>query len=380
MENYELLKNCVNEIDMLIIKGVKDGNQEFITWQTKTQRCLDKIYGKESSESQDFKEINYAPFIYTYNTSDYEIIESCKEGLQYAKAILSVYLQEFQEENSECINTQSRIELLKPKVFISHSINDKEYAETLVELLEHIGLNQNDIFCSSVPGYDIPNKMNIYDYLRNEFYSKNLYVIFLLSDNYYKSPACLNEMGATWILKKEYLTILLPTFEFNKIKGAINPLDIALRLDSDEYEVKNRLYQFKNEITNLFNINNMEGVNWEKYRDLFMKKVKEIQLTISKSSFKEHSEIPISDNAISLLKKIYEGDGSVVLTHFLSSYCLCINGNETHEDNAQTTNGWKNTLFELESNKLIIKNETESGQNSKYYHITKKGVDYLNKN
>nr|WP_187307761.1 hypothetical protein [Ruminococcus sp. AF46-10NS] len=48
----------------------------------------------------------------------------------------------------------------------------------------------------------------------------------MLSDNYYSSVACLNEMGATWVLKKEYRSILLPGL-IQKIEGAINPNKIA---------------------------------------------------------------------------------------------------------------------------------------------------------
>ena len=38
----------------------------------------------------------------------------------------------------------------------------------------------------------------------------------------------MNEMGAAWVLKNDYTTILLPGFEFNEIKGAINPRQIGL--------------------------------------------------------------------------------------------------------------------------------------------------------
>lgn len=43
-----------------------------------------------------------------------------------------------------------------PKVFISHSSKDKEYVSLIVSLLDDMGLQPNQIFCSSLPGYDIP--------------------------------------------------------------------------------------------------------------------------------------------------------------------------------------------------------------------------------
>ena len=41
-------------------------------------------------------------------------------------------------------------------IFISHSSKDKEYTKAFVELLFGIGLNEEDIVCSSFPGVDIP--------------------------------------------------------------------------------------------------------------------------------------------------------------------------------------------------------------------------------
>lgn len=124
------------------------------------------------------------------------------------------------------------------KVFISHSSQDKDYVSCIVDFLEDIGLTQEQLFCSSIPGYGIPLDEDIYDYLKQQFQEHNLHVILVLSDNYYQSVACMNEMGAAWILQNKYTTILLPGFEFKEIKGAINPRKIGLKLDGDLTEVK----------------------------------------------------------------------------------------------------------------------------------------------
>lgn len=126
----------------------------------------------------------------------------------------------------------------RPKVFISHSSEDKDYVACLVDFLEDIGLTQEHLFCSSVSGYGIPLDEDIYDYLKQQFSEHNLHVILVLSENYYNSVACMNEMGAAWILQNKYTTILLPGFEFKEIKGAINPRRIGLKLDADPTEVK----------------------------------------------------------------------------------------------------------------------------------------------
>ena len=163
---------------------------------------------------------------------------------------------------------------LKNKIFISHSGKDKEYVKLLTELLEDIGLSETDIFCSSMPGYGIPLNNNIYDYLSSEFKTNMLIVLYALSDNYYESVACLNEMGASWVLKNKYTTILLPGFEFKNIEGAIDPQKIGIKLDGDLDELKHCLCEFKDFLINRFNLNIISPSKWERIRDEFINKVK----------------------------------------------------------------------------------------------------------
>lgn len=94
------------------------------------------------------------------------------------------------------------------KIFISHSSQDLAFVQSLVKLFEHIGLTQENMFCSSVGEYDVPLDKNIYDYLKEQFRNYDLRVIFVLSENYYKSSASLNEMGAAWALQHKYTSVL----------------------------------------------------------------------------------------------------------------------------------------------------------------------------
>ena len=67
------------------------------------------------------------------------------------------------------------------KIFISHASKDKEYVKKLVELLDGMGLDQTQIFCSSLPGYDIPVGSDIFDYLRQQFQEYELHVFLIHS-------------------------------------------------------------------------------------------------------------------------------------------------------------------------------------------------------
>jgi len=154
------------------------------------------------------------------------------------------------------------------KIFISHSSLDSEIIEKFITLLESIGLNDSHMICSDVPGYGIPLGNNIYDYLKKELDHPDIFVVFMLSDNYYTSVACQNEMGATWVNNHSYQTILLNGFKFKSIEGAIDPCRISFSL-TDKF----RLNEFKDLIIESLGIDPVSTSRWERARDSFIKGV-----------------------------------------------------------------------------------------------------------
>lgn len=188
-------------------------------------------------------------------------------------------IDKYYPEEIDCIQNGKGGQVMSrksPKIFISHSSQDKEYVSQLVDLLEDLGLRKEQLFCSSVSGYGIPLGKDIYDYLYQQFQEYNLHVILVLSDNYYQSVACMNEMGAAWVLKNDYTTILLPGFEFKEIKGAINPRQIGLKLDGDLDDVKEKLGQLKDTLGQKFGLSPLSDVHWERKRDTFISAVSKI--------------------------------------------------------------------------------------------------------
>lgn len=156
------------------------------------------------------------------------------------------------------------------RLFISHAEKDLNITEAFVELLYHIGLSEENIFCSSISELGVPIKEDIYKYLRNLLDSDDVIPIFMLSKNYYASAACLNEMGAVWLKQKSYYTFLLPDFTFKEIKGAINPSIRGIKLGSARSSLRNDLNEFMKEICKDFNLNPINENRWEKYRDSFI--------------------------------------------------------------------------------------------------------------
>ena len=178
-----------------------------------------------------------------------------------------------------------------PKIFISHSSKDKEYVRKLVDLLESMGLDNTQVFCSSLPGYDIPIGKNIFDYLRNQFLTYELHVFFIHSKYYYQSPVSLNEMGAAWALKTEYSSLLLPGFGFDEMKGVVNSQAIAIKLDNDKTEVKDKLNQLHSKLIDEFALTRKADIVWEQKRDRFIEDV----LTIPPTTFEDDAPSVESD-------------------------------------------------------------------------------------
>ena len=162
----------------------------------------------------------------------------------------------------------------KPLIFISHSSKNKDQVAKIADLLRSINLSpRRDIFCSSLPGYGIPNGANIFDFLRERFLNYDLHIIFVHSPEYYESPVSLNEMGAAWVLRDNATSLLLPGFDFSGMKGVIGSDCIAIKLDGDRSEVKDRLNQLRRELESEFDISDNEDIIWEEARDKFISEI-----------------------------------------------------------------------------------------------------------
>lgn len=125
----------------------------------------------------------------------------------------------------------------KPKVFISHSHKDKVIARGLVDLLEKVGLDKKNIIASSAPKAQLHTGAPIYKELRTALSNERVFVIFLLSDNFYSSTVCLNEMGAAWVMNADFHFMILPGFSFDRVKGVIlekSPIGISLATIDEE--------------------------------------------------------------------------------------------------------------------------------------------------
>lgn len=183
-----------------------------------------------------------------------------------------------------------------PLIFISHSSKDKEFAKLIVDLLKEMGLSQKQVFCSSIPGYDIGLSEDIIETLYNKFNEYNLYMIFMHSPNYYSSPVSLNEMGAAWALKNKFCSILLPGFEFTDMKGVVNSSKISLKVDLDRKEVQNKLNLLYDDLADYFNIDRNTSILWENSRDSFIDKINTLVVDTNHAISQEEISILLEAN------------------------------------------------------------------------------------
>ena len=96
MRKYEKLQVIINEIDELIQKNVTPSSPEFRSWKVKAERFLIGEYGLDSYEMNEFKKNKYSLLFFTSKTSDEDIVEACKKGLERAKAFLSLFLDDLE--------------------------------------------------------------------------------------------------------------------------------------------------------------------------------------------------------------------------------------------------------------------------------------------
>lgn len=239
-------------------------SQSFTTWRTQTLSFLEKSCGITSPYYLEFS------------------IKVLKPHVGHIKTGLGV-LNAVKEELDESIDFVNEIEMnligdnshkSLNKIFISHATKDKVIIEEIIELLESIGIDSEQIFCSSFEGYGIPLGENFLDQIKKELSSEVL-VLFVLTENFYESKICLCEMGAAWALSKQHIPIVVPPLSYSDIQCVI-PLTQGLLINDIS-----KLNSFKERIEQLFNLNNkLSFSTWERKRERFIRDV-ETNLSVS---------------------------------------------------------------------------------------------------
>lgn len=144
-------------------------------------------------------------------------------------------------------------------IFISHKSDDKKYGNALRDFIVGLGVKDSQLIYTSHPLNKIPMDANIYEYLRQHINSQ-IFMIFLWSDKYLESPACMNEMGAAWVTQADYTNIYTPDFSFGNPKYhecAVDTRKMGAVLNGDAH-CKASMIELRQKIQAMFGLENDE--------------------------------------------------------------------------------------------------------------------------
>lgn len=266
--------------------------RETDSWEMETKEYLFSFYGDNSRQQKEFQKLITPKNQYMDFRAN--LLEELNQCIGYLNALIKA------EKIKPEITRESTIMEPKktPMIFISHSSKDKEFAEALVTLLEDIGFDSTNLFCSSVDGYGIGLSEDIFNTIRNLFNEHNLFVIYIHSPQYYNSPISLNEMGAAWVLKSDFCSFLTTDMDFDMMKGVVNNSTISIKVDG--VDSATRLTELKNKLLLQFELRDIDSTKWERKRKAFLDKVCSINIRSTRTG----SDQPATKDSLPVHKSI----------------------------------------------------------------------------
>ena len=141
------------------------------------------------------------------------------------------YREQLAEYEAQKTAHFSQKKKVSPIIFISHRSTDKAIADMLLDFFSGTGIPRQTVFCSSLPGNDINEKISgeVKTALK-----KSVVNIAILSTDYYQSAYCLNEAGILWYQDDvPVIPIALPEINSSNMYGFLSNEYKLRRLDSD---------------------------------------------------------------------------------------------------------------------------------------------------
>lgn len=208
-----------SETEKVLVELVRTENPTQ-TLYAQYEKCTAKERFDLDCVIRELKEYGYINIKWAGNMP--YIVSLTNSAKDYVKQLL-----EYEAQRS----TQSAQEMkVNGIIFISHRSTDKEIADMLVDFFSAIGIPRNTIFCSSLPGNDINEKISgeVKSALKNSVVN-----IAILSRDYYQSTYCLNEAGVFWYEDKPVIPIALPEINSDNMYGFLNNEYKLRHLDID---------------------------------------------------------------------------------------------------------------------------------------------------
>lgn len=153
------------------------------------------------------------------------------------------------------------------KIFISHSSVDKPIISNFVDriLCLGIGIEANDIFCTSIEEMTMSNGEDIRKHIKDNICSAD-FSLLMISDNYKNSEVCQNELGAVWAVDNNVRYLMLPNTTFDKIGWLGSP--------NKAEEINNPVYldRFQRELKEYYKFG--DNPSWSRQRESFIESLR----------------------------------------------------------------------------------------------------------
>ena len=198
---------------------------EILTAENPSQMLRFRFEGVSKKEDEELrgiirelKELGYINVKWADNVPYYVTINNCARTY-------SEQLKEYEAEREQTnLNISNR-----SKIFISHRSTDAPIADALFDFFIATGIQREKIFCSSLPGNDVKEKISVEV---KETMKNSCLNIAILSNEYYKSAYCLNEAGILWFQDVPVIPIALPEIQPTDMIGFLNDDYKIRRLDN----------------------------------------------------------------------------------------------------------------------------------------------------
>lgn len=304
--------NVINVV-AYVSEDVQKNRKAINSWQYLTQDILLSI------DPEDDSHVNYFRNTITDKNGGYdyqsEFITEINNGLSVLESVCESL--KLGLKNRRTLNGCSP---KTPKIFISHKTEDKPFVNELVKLIEFvIGSDSSKIFCSSIGGYDVKPSNDILNELKRQFDEYEILFLVVHSPRYYKSPVCLNEMGASWVLGTKFVSFLTADCEYSMLKGVIDGKYMSIKVNDAQDTVSSKLNSFKDHLLDVFSCDKekFNQTRWETLRNDFVAVTSMMKCDARQDE--EEIEIPVKKKAdiqVELISKnpyiisvINRGDG-----------------------------------------------------------------------
>jgi len=102
----EVLKNRAQQL-----LNMSSGSQDFKKWHRDTEVAIERIFGKGTRHSQDFKDISYSLSIFSTGTPDSEFEAAYRRGVSTAITVIESFVDEIEEYWKEESDETQAVEL-----------------------------------------------------------------------------------------------------------------------------------------------------------------------------------------------------------------------------------------------------------------------------